>query len=103
MLEIRGILHFQCFLAGISVAVVSAGIAFGQSTFGSITGVVLDATGAVVPSAKVSVTNEGTVAVREAPSSSTGAFNVPNLDIGIYRIRVSAQGFTTYERAGLNL
>ena len=80
-----------------------AGAAFGQSTFGSITGVVSDASGAVVPNAGVTVTNEGTGAVREAASSTTGAFNVPNLDIGIYRLRVSAQGFTTYERAGLNL
>src|SRR5262249_53020761 len=93
---------FPCIRVAMCAAVFT-GAVFGQSTFGSITGVVSDASGAVVPSAKISVTNEGTGAVRGAASSSTGAFNVPNLDIGMYRLRVSALGFNTYERAGLNL
>src|SRR6185295_14271055 len=95
--------HFRCVQAVVCTAVALSFAAFCQSTFGSIAGVVSDVSGAVVPSAKVFVTNEGTGAVREASSSSTGVFNVPNLDIGSYRIRVSAHGFTTYERAGLNL
>ncbi len=36
-------------------------------------------------------------------TSSAGVFNVPNLDIGNYRIRVSANGFSAYERTGLYL
>jgi len=74
-----------------------------QSTFGSITGVVIDPTGGVVPGAEVSVTNAGTQAVRKVTTGPTGVFNVPNLDVGGYVLRVSAKGFTTYVRAGLNL
>ena len=103
MRNIRGFVYFRSIGTIMSAAVLFSGSALGQSTFGSITGVVSDASGAVVPTAKLSVTNEGTGAVRQAVSSSTGTFNVPNLDIGIYRVRVSAQGFTTYERGGLNL
>jgi len=77
--------------------------ALAQSTFGSITGIVADPSGAVVPGAQVTVTNEGTGAVREVSTSALGTFNVPNLDVGSYRIRVSAKGFTTYQRSGLNL
>jgi hypothetical protein len=36
-------------------------------------------------------------------TSSAGIFNAPNLDIGAYRFRASAAGFTTYERGVLNL
>ena len=103
MQNIREIFHFRYVQAVVCTAVALPFAAFCQSTFGSITGVVSDASGAVVSTAKLSVTNEGTGAVRQAVSSSTGTFNVPNLDIGIYRVRVSAQGFTTYERGGLNL
>jgi hypothetical protein len=74
-----------------------------QSTFGSITGVVTDPTGAVVPNAQVSVTNLGTGVVRETTTGSTGLFTVPNLNIGAYRVRVVAKGFTTYERTDLQL
>src|SRR5712671_67904 len=79
----------------------SAGLA--QSTFGSFTGSVKDPSGALVPAASVEVSNEGTGVTKKVTTSSAGVFNVPNLDIGNYRIRVSAQGFAAYERAGLYL
>ena len=77
--------------------------ATGQTTFGSITGVVTDPSGAVVPGVTVSVTNEGTGLDRKVVTSSGGVFNVPNLDVGTYRVTVTATGFATYERSGLVL
>jgi Carboxypeptidase regulatory-like domain/TonB dependent receptor-like, beta-barrel len=77
--------------------------ATGQTTFGSITGVVTDPSGAVVPGVTVSVTNEGTGLDRKVVTSSGGVFNVPNLDVGTYRVTVTAPGFATYERSGLVL
>ena len=77
--------------------------AFGQSTFGSFTGMVKDPTGALVPAATVEVTNEGTGTSRQVTTSSAGVFNVPNLDLGVYQVRISAKGFATYERTGLRL
>jgi hypothetical protein len=76
---------------------------FGQSTFGSITGIVKDPSGAYVPNAEVTVTNSGNGAVRQVTSSSTGNFNVPNLDIGTYSVRVTAKGFSAYSRSSLVL
>ena len=76
---------------------------FGQTTFGSITGTVTDPTGAVIPGAAVSVTNAGTGIERKVTTSAGGVFNVPNLDIGAYRVTVNASGFARYERSGLVL
>lgn len=84
-----------------SLFAVSPGIA--QTTFGSITGVVTDPSGAVVPGAKVSVTNEEQGIVRRVDTGKAGTFNVPNLNVGAYRLRVSESGFATYERPGLIL
>ena len=87
---------------GLTAALLST-FTFGQSTFGSFTGTVKDPTGALVPSAAVEVTNEGTGASRQVTTSSAGVFNVPNLDLGMYKVRISAKGFATYERTGLRL
>jgi hypothetical protein len=74
-----------------------------QSTFGSITGAVTDPSGAVLPGASVSVTNEGTGNERKVTTSASGVFNAPNLDVGTYRITIVAAGFARYERGGLIL
>lgn len=87
---------------GIAILLLSA-FAFGQSTFGSFTGTVKDPTGAVIPGASVEVVNEGTGTTRQVITSSAGVFNVPNLDLGAYKVRVSAKGFSAYERTGLHL
>jgi hypothetical protein len=87
----------------VSIACLITGLSLGQSTFGSITGIVADPSGAVIAKAQVTVTNAGTGTVRETTTGTTGIFNLANLDIGAYRLLVSAPGFTTYESTGLNL
>lgn len=93
----------RCFFVGTLAALLLISSCFAQSTFGSISGTVKDPSGSVVPGAAVEVVNEGTGTTRQSVSSSAGVFNVPNLDIGSYRVRVSGKGFTTYERSGVQL
>ena len=90
-------------LAVACAAVLLAHTSYSQSTFGSITGTVKDPASAAIPSADVEVTNLGTGAVRHVTTGSAGVFNVPNLDLGVYKVRISAKGFTTYERGDLRL
>src|SRR5215472_1627865 len=93
----------QRFLSAVLFIVALAQFAISQSTFGSFTGIVKDPSGAVIPAAAVEVSSEGTGATRRVTTSSAGTFNVPGLDIGSYTVRVSAQGFSTYEHTGLQL
>src|ERR1700736_6590162 len=95
--------RLQYTFAGTFVILLLSTYTFGQSTFGSFTGTVKDPTGAVIPAATVDVTNEGTGGKRQVTTSSAGVFNVPNLDLGVYKVRISAKGFSTYERTGLHL
>src|SRR5437868_4187755 len=92
---------FSC--AGLFSALLLTTFTFGQSTFGSFTGSVKDPSGAVIPGAEVEVVNEGTGVTRKLTTSSAGVFNVPSLNLGTYRIRVSARGFNTYNRQNLVL
>lgn len=75
----------------------------GQSTFGSITGTVTDPSGALIPRAAVAVTSESRGTVRHVTTGPSGVFNVPDLEVGAYRVSVAVAGFATYEQAGVNL
>ena len=90
---------FGLYLMALCIVIPAAG----QTTFGSISGTVTDPTGAVIANAKVTVTNEGTGIERQADSAATGVFNVQNLAVGPYRVRIEVPGFRNYDRGGLSL
>lgn len=69
----------------------------------TITGVVADPTGAFVPGAAVSVTDEGTSLVTALESNSAGAFSSPPLILGTYTVRVERAGFKIFQRSGIIL
>ena len=56
-------------------------------------GTVLDAQGAAIPGAKVTVLNTETGAVRNATTSDTGQYVIGNLGPGQYQISVEVAGF----------
>ena len=66
-----------------------------QTTSGTITGIVSDQTGAVVPGAQVVVTSQATGFVRETMTSETGEYRVPLLPPSAYSIKVETTGFKT--------
>jgi hypothetical protein len=70
------------------------GKAFAQGeTTSAIVGQVTDATGAVVPDASVTVTNQDTGLKRSSKTDDGGRFNFPQLKPGVYLVKVEAQGF----------
>ncbi len=71
--------------------------AVGQSDSSSLSGVVSDATGAALPNARISITNNATKAVNTATSNESGAYTVPNVPSGDYTVHVEASGFQTYD------
>jgi outer membrane receptor protein involved in Fe transport len=64
-----------------------------QSERGSIRGTVEDATGAVVPGAKVTATNAGTGVETTTQSTGAGNYNLAQLPPGIYRVTAEQSGF----------
>lgn len=75
--------------------------AFAQEA--TILGTITDASGAVVPNATITITNNDTGVVRTLPSNSDGQFVAPNLHIGTYGVRASAAGFKVGESKGVVL
>jgi hypothetical protein len=64
-----------------------------QTVFGRISGTVKDASGANVPNASVTVTNEATNLTRTATTDEGGFYTVTNLPVGTYRVAVEQKGF----------
>jgi len=69
-----------------------------QVLYGSILGNVKDATGASIPGATVVVINKATNLTREAITDEAGRFNFTDLPTGTYNLKVSQQGFKTFEQ-----
>ncbi len=74
-----------------------------QATFGTLTGAVTDASGAVVPGASLQVANEGTNVTRTVVSSGAGVYEVPNLSPGKYRVTARQAGFKTFVVQGVEI
>jgi len=64
----------------------------------TLTGLVTDPSGAVIPNATVKATNTSTNASKEAQTTELGVFTIPYLDPGVYDVEVSAKGFQTVVR-----
>jgi hypothetical protein len=75
-----------------------------QQSFGSISGVVQDSQGAVVPNAKVELTNEAQGAVvRQLVTSAEGTFVITPLPPATYSLTVDAPGFKRYVKRNIEL
>ena len=82
-------------LRSVVAALLLASTAYGQGATSSISGVVNDAQGAVVPGASVKLTNTATGLERTATTNDNGEFNFPQLALGTYQLTVSKSGFQT--------
>ena len=76
------------------ISFIFSGTALAQST-ATIQGTVLDATGAAVPNATVTVKNMNTGQERSTQTSDAGLYVVPSLPVGTYSVEVKAQGLQT--------
>ncbi len=70
-------------------------LVFAQGGTGSISGVVKDPNGAVIPGAKVVATNVNTNATSTGTTNEEGYYRFPNLLPGTYSVNVEATGFRT--------
>jgi len=88
----KRLLVFAVTLALCSPALFAQG---GAVTTGTISGVVKDPTGAVIPGAEVLVKNVDTGVTRTVVSDDSGFYTVPNVPTGTYSVSVTMPGFKT--------
>jgi hypothetical protein len=77
------------------------GVANAQFTSGAVEGYVKDSSGAVIPGAEVTVTDENLGLERKITSNETGLFRIGELSAGAYEVSVTSEGFQTWSTTGL--
>jgi hypothetical protein len=79
-------------LIALSAMLLSSGAVHAQILYGSITGTVTDKTGAVVPNAAITLTNQGTGEVRAEKVNGEGAYDILDVLPGTYTLSISSTG-----------
>lgn len=90
-------------LATVSLMIAVASMGYSQTVSGAIGGTISDTSGALVPGAKVTITNQDTGFQSETVSNKVGDYRIPFLPVGTYSVRVEAPGFRVFVHAGIIL
>jgi hypothetical protein len=88
---------------GVAGALISGNTSFARSANSRLSGMVTDATGAVIPGASVVVSNSTSRAARAVKTDSRGRYLVDGLAPGAYDIKAAAPDFKTTQLAGVTV
>jgi hypothetical protein len=87
----------SCFIFALTFLLLSS-LALAQRDLGTLTGTVSDPTGAAVPNAKVTITEDATGVVYDVVTGANGEYTRPLLKPGTYTLTVEAAGFRKAEQ-----
>lgn len=93
-------------LAGALTLVLAGAVAQAQNigqTTGQIEGVVIDVTGGVLPGVTITVTSPALVGNKVVVTDAKGAFMVPGLSPGLYKLEAMLDGFTSVAVSGIDV
>ena len=90
-------------MRALAIVLFAAAVALPQDINGTISGVVTDETGAVVPNASVTAINTATSARFTATSTGDGQYAIRTIPVGVYDLTAEAPGFRKYEAKGIRL
>src|SRR6267142_7011174 len=91
-------------LAGIlGVIALTSGLVFGQEFSATMSGVVHDAGGGLVPGVSVTAKHTDSGLTRTVITNETGSYRMPALPVGAYEVTAELSGFKQQVRRGINL
>ena len=93
-------INLRLLLSIMSLGLLLTLSAFAQTSTSRISGTVTDATGAVVPGAKITVKDEATGVSYTQATSGAGLYTFSSLPVGKYTVSVEAKGFKTTNKTG---
>jgi Carboxypeptidase regulatory-like domain len=72
---------------------LTGNVVLGQKTTGRLRGQIVDPSGAVIPNAQVTVTNQETAVAVTVFTTTAGTYELPSVLPGLYKVSVEAKGF----------
>src|ERR1700674_4283347 len=103
MMTIAGESMRRCLYCGIASIIMLIGVVVpprlsGQIVGATVSGTVVDVSGAVTPNVTISFKNLATGNISNAVTNGVGFYIAPNLPAGDYELRASASGFAAQAR-----
>jgi hypothetical protein len=95
--------QFLSWLLFLTLRLLMPTASFGQAGSGELTGQVRDASGGMVASARLALTEVNTSLVHESATNAEGIYQYSSLKPGRYSLTVEKDGFQRYEREGLTV
>ena len=102
IIDIRPTGRLTLFLAA-ALVLLNPRVALPQANTATLHGTVTDPSGAVISSARITLTNEGTRAATTQEAGSGGEYVFPFVPPASYSLRIEAAGFKTLTVAGLRI
>jgi hypothetical protein len=99
----RGLRVFASFLAIVLLIALGTCQVFAQTSTATISGLVRDSTGAVIPGVTITVRHTESGLMRSVVSNENGGYSVPLLPVGAYEITTMMPGFKQDVRRGIDL
>jgi Carboxypeptidase regulatory-like domain/TonB dependent receptor len=93
----------KAIVLGLVLQPLLAAILCAQGNRASITGTILDSSGATVPDTEITAENAGTGQISRAASNRAGVYSLLNLAPGTYSVRFRKAGFRPVERPRVTL
>jgi carboxypeptidase family protein len=99
--SVRPLVYFALFSL-LVISIFGAMPANADELYASIRGTVTDQSGALVPDARITVTNVAT-GLSKTVRAKDGEFAILQLPVGDYSLRIEKSGFRTYTASGIHL
>jgi hypothetical protein len=94
---------YRPYIPSVVLAVFLSAGARSQTQLATVSGAITDPSGAVVPTASVTVVNQGTGLKRSVLTDTAGEYRFAGLPTGTYSLRISKPEFQSQIRAGVEL
>src|SRR5437763_813244 len=91
------------FAVSVAATLAFAQFGFGQTVTSTLTGAITDKTGAAVPGAAITITNQLSGDVRKTNTNGSGYYSIPALPAATYGLIVESSGFQRAELKGIVL
>jgi hypothetical protein len=96
-------MRLRHFVVVLTFFCLSAGLASGQVLYGNLVGNITDPQQAAVVGASVSIKSKATGFSQETKTDDRGAYEIVNIPPGVYDIKMTAAGFSTYEAQDITI
>src|SRR5580765_2143990 len=100
----RGVARLLVLMVAAALVALSPSVASAQGVLASVTGVVKDTSGAVLPGVTVEVSSPVLIEkTRSAVTDGSGQYRIVDLRAGTYAVTFTLTGFSTVKRDGIEL